>query len=151
MIQILAPCPGRIFPITEVSDPVFAQQIVGPGIAMEPAPARTTVLSPVAGTLVKLHPHAFAIATSDGTGILVHLGIDTVKLNGEGFELLTSEGSTLSAGDPIVTWNPADISRKGMDATVVVVVLDRPDATLTRPTEQNNIQVQAGEVLLNVA
>ena len=89
-MQVLAPCPGRVFPITEVSDPVFAAEMVGPGIAIDPAPGRNTVVAPVAGTILKLHPHAFAMITPDGVGVLVHLGINTVQLEASGAQIASS-------------------------------------------------------------
>jgi len=147
-MQVLAPCPGRVFPITEVSDPVFAGEMVGPGIAIEPSPGRTTVVAPVAGTILKLHPHAFAMATADGLGILVHLGINTVRLDGAGFELVATEGSTVSAGDPMVTWDPSGISGDDITTTVMVVVLDRPAGTVDSPVLGKD--VTAGEPLFSV-
>lgn len=147
-MQVLAPCPGRVFPITEVSDPVFAAEMVGPGVAIEPAPGPTTVVAPVAGTILKLHPHAFAMVTSTGLGILVHLGINTVRLNGAGFELVASEGSTVAAGDPMVTWNPSEIQGEEISTTVMVVVLDRPAGSLGEPATDR--QVAAGEPLFSV-
>jgi len=147
-MQVLAPCPGRVFPITEVSDPVFAGEMVGPGIAIDPSPVRTTVVAPVAGTILKLHPHAFAMATADGLGILVHLGINTVRLDGAGFELVATEGSTVSAGDPMVTWDPSGISGDDITTTVMVVVLDRPAGTVDSPVLGKD--VTAGEPLFSV-
>jgi glucose-specific phosphotransferase system IIA component len=147
-MQVLAPCPGRVFPITEVSDPVFAGEMVGPGIAIEPSPGRTTVVAPVAGTILKLHPHAFAMATADGLGILVHLGINTVRLDGAGFELVATEGSTVSAGDPMVTWDPSGITGDDITTTVMVVVLDRPAGTVDSPVLGKD--VTAGEPLFSV-
>jgi PTS system glucose-specific IIA component len=147
-MQVLAPCPGRVFPITEVSDPVFAGEMVGPGIAIDPSPGRTTVVAPVAGTILKLHPHAFAMATADGLGILVHLGINTVRLDGAGFELVATEGSTVSAGDPMVTWDPAAITGDDITTTVMVVVLDRPAGTVSSPALGKD--VTAGEPLFSV-
>ncbi|HEX5336123.1 MAG TPA: PTS glucose transporter subunit IIA [Propionicimonas sp.] len=147
-MQVLAPCPGRVFPITEVSDPVFAGEMVGPGIAIEPSPGRTTVVAPVAGTILKLHPHAFAMATADGLGILVHLGINTVRLDGAGFELVATEGSTVSAGDPMVTWDPSGITGDDITTTVMVVVLDRPAGTVDSPMLGRD--VTAGEPLFSV-
>lgn len=147
-MQVLAPCPGRVFPITEVSDPVFAGEMVGPGIAIEPSPGRTTVVAPVAGTILKLHPHAFAMATADGLGILVHLGINTVRLDGAGFELVATEGSTVAAGDPMVTWDPSGISGDDITTTVMVVVLDRPAGTVESPALGKD--VAAGEPLFSV-
>jgi len=147
-MQVLAPCPGRVFPITEVSDPVFAGEMVGPGIAIDPSPVRTTVVAPVAGTILKLHPHAFAMATADGLGILVHLGINTVRLDGAGFELVATEGSTVSAGDPMVTWDPSAITGDDITTTVMVVVLDRPAGTVDSPFLGKD--VTAGEPLFSV-
>ena len=148
MTEVLAPCPGLVFSITEVSDPVFAAEMVGPGIAIDPSPGRTTVVAPVAGTILKLHPHAFAMATTDGLGILVHLGINTVRLNGAGFELVASEGSTVAAGDPMVIWDPAEISGDDITTTVMVVVLDRPAGTVSSPVLGHT--VAAGEALFSV-
>lgn len=148
MTEVLAPCPGRVFSITEVSDPVFAAEMVGPGIAIEPAPGPTTVVAPVAGKILKLHPHAFAMVTADGLGILVHLGINTVRLAGAGFELVASEGSTVAAGDPMVSWNPAEISGEEISTTVMVVALDRPPGTVTSPALGRD--VVAGEPLFSV-
>ncbi|HEY3548846.1 MAG TPA: PTS glucose transporter subunit IIA [Propionicimonas sp.] len=147
-MQVLAPCPGRVFPITEVSDPVFAGEMVGPGIAIDPSPGRTTVVAPVAGTILKLHPHAFAMATAEGLGILVHLGINTVRLDGAGFELVATEGSMVSAGDPMVTWDPSAISGDDITTTVMVVVLDRPAGTVESPVLGKD--VVAGEPLFSV-
>ena len=148
MTEILAPCPGLVFSITEVGDPVFAGEMVGPGIAIDPSPGRTTVVAPVAGTILKLHPHAFAMVTVDGLGILVHLGINTVRLDGAGFELLASEGSTVAAGDPVVSWHPAAISGNDISTTVMVVVLDRPAGTVSSPALGR--VVAAGEPLFSV-
>jgi len=147
-MQVLSPCPGRVFPITEADDPVFAAEMVGPGVAIEPSPARTTVVAPVAGTILKLHPHAFAMVTADGLGVLVHLGINTVKLDGAGFELVASEGATVAAGDPMVVWNPAEISGDGITTTVLVVALDRPAGSLAELATGRD--VIAGEPLFSV-
>ncbi len=147
-MQVLSPCPGRAFPITEVSDPVFAGEMVGPGIAIEPADGPTTVVAPVAGTILKLHPHAFAMVTADGLGILVHLGINTVRLDGAGFELVATEGSTVAAGDPMVTWDPAMITGDDISTTVMVVALDRPAGSVADLAVGR--QVAAGDPLFRV-
>ena len=84
--------------MSDVPDPVFAEEMVGPGVAIEPEPGRTTVVSPIAGKVVKVLPHAFVVL-GDGVGVLVHLGINTVRLEGEGFEVLATQGSEVAAGD----------------------------------------------------
>ncbi len=148
MTEVLAPCPGRVFPITEVSDPVFAGEMVGPGVAIEPAPGQTTVIAPAAGTIVKLHPHAFAMASSEGLGLLVHLGINTVRLDGAGFDVIATEGATVAAGDPIVSWNPTEMTGDDISTTVMIVALDRPAGSVTSPVMGQD--VAAGDLLFSV-
>ena len=79
-------------PLSETPDPVFAGEMVGPGVAIDPDPGETTVVSPIAGKVVKVHPHAFVVLGADGVGVLVHLGINTVRLEGKGFEVLRRAG-----------------------------------------------------------
>ena len=81
-VPVLAPCAGRVVALADVPDEVFASEMVGPGVAIEPAGGRTTVVSPVAGRVVKIHPHAFVVLADCGAGVLVHLGIDTNRLGG---------------------------------------------------------------------
>jgi PTS system glucose-specific IIA component len=126
---VLAPVDGTIMALADVPDPVFAGQIVGSGVAVDPDRVPTTVVAPVAGRLLKLHPHAFVLLTPGGTGLLVHLGIDTVQLNGEGFAVLATEGEDVAAGAPIVRWDPAAVEAGGRSPVVPVVVMDSaPDS-----------------------
>ena len=130
---VLAPCGGAVRPITESVDAVFAQEIVGPGVLIRPEPGTTatSVLSPIAGRLVKVHPHAFVVLSADGVGVLVHLGIDTVRLEGRGFEVLAEQGTEVAAGDPVVRWDPTAIAAQGLATEVPVVLMDRPKGSVT--------------------
>ena len=104
MTDVLAPVAGLVRPLSEVPDPVFAAEMVGAGVAIEPDGGLADAVSPVAGTVLKLHPHAFVVLTPEGTGVLVHLGIDTVRLEGAGFELLRGgevAGRGRAAGHPL--------------------------------------------------
>lgn len=131
-LVVVAPVTGRIVPMADVPDPVFAGSLVGPGLALDPSEAargRVVAVSPVAGTVVKLHPHAFVVQTADGAGVLTHLGIDTVQMKGEGFTLKVAEGDDVAAGDPVVEWDPAAVVASGRSAIVPVVALEAtPDA-----------------------
>jgi PTS system glucose-specific IIA component len=130
--SVAAPVAGRVLALADVPDPVFAQQIVGAGVAIDPNRASGTVVAPVDGRLLKLHPHAFVVLTADGRGVLVHLGIDTVQLDGQGFELVASEGDDVAAGDPIVRWDPAAVESGGRSPVVPVVVMDTaPDSVVS--------------------
>ncbi|MFD4353772.1 PTS glucose transporter subunit IIA [Nocardia sp. NPDC058518] len=124
-IPVIAPLPGKVMALSEVPDQVFAEQIVGSGVALDPDRTRGTLMvtAPIAGKILKLHPHAFVIL-GHGVGVLVHLGIDTVKLKGEGFELLATEGDTVEAGAPIVTFDPTEIAATGYSVICPVVVMD---------------------------
>ena len=119
MTRVLAPCPGRVIPVTDVADPVFAAEMVGPGVAIEPTGEVVTVVAPIAGRVLKLHPHAFVVLGDDGVGVLVHLGINTVRLEGRGFELLATEGDTVAAGDPMVRWDPSTADGEDMSTCLL--------------------------------
>lgn len=148
MTQVLAPCPGRVIPVTDVDDPVFAAEMVGPGVAIEPTGEVVTVVAPIAGRVLKLHPHAFVVLGGDGVGVLVHLGINTVRLEGRGFELLASEGDTVAVGDPMVRWDPATVDGADMSTVVPVVVMDRPKGSVPAPAA--DLVVAAGDPLFTV-
>lgn len=148
MTDVLAPCAGMVLPLAQVPDEVFASQMVGSGVAIDPlggdvSGGRVTVVSPVDGTLLKLHPHAFVVM-GGGVGVLVHLGIDTVQLEGEGFEVHVAEKDTVAAGDPIVSWDPAAVDAGGRSALVPVVVMDSP-ADSIEPAATG--EVTTGQVL----
>jgi len=146
--EVLAPCSGRLVAMSDVPDPVFAGEMVGPGVAIDPDPGEVTVASPIAGTIVKLHPHAFVVLSPDGVGVLVHLGINTVRLEGQGFDLIATEGDTVAAGDPMVRWDPSTISGEGISTVVPVVAMDRPKGSVPPPAA--GAVAVTGEVLFTV-
>ncbi len=128
---VAAPMAGQVHPLAEVPDPVFAQGLVGPGVAIAPAgEGEVMVVAPVAGRIVKLHPHAFVIQSST-VGVLVHLGIDTVQLNGQGFVLHAGEGDEVAVGDPLITWSPSQVVAGGRSAICPVVLLDADPSVVT--------------------
>ncbi|WP_246576952.1 PTS sugar transporter subunit IIA [Actinospica durhamensis] len=128
-MAVRAPVAGRAISLDRVPDAVFAQAMVGPGAAIDPVRAPGVVLSPVSGILVKLKPHAFVVTATDGRGVLVHLGIDTVNLDGGGFVLLAEEGGPVLAGAPVVRWNPAAIEAAGLSPVCPVIALDADPAS----------------------
>ena len=148
MTDVLSPCPGRVLAMADVPDPVFAEEMVGPGVAIEPAPGPTTVVSPIAGKVLKVLPHAFVVL-GDGVGVLVHLGINTVRLDGEGFEVLATQGAEVAAGDPMITWDPSALpsSAAGQDVSPVVpvVLMDGKKGSVT--SEAIGDSVAAGDLL----
>ncbi|MDQ0921751.1 PTS system glucose-specific IIA component [Pseudarthrobacter sp. W1I19] len=147
-LVVLAPIAGNVVPLAEVPDPVFAGQMVGSGAAVEPpAGEMFDVVSPVAGKVIKLLPHAFVVVESSGRGVLTHVGIDTVKLKGEGFKLLIAQGDTVDAGAPIMRVDPAAALAAGYSMVSPVVVLDSKPDTATLAAAGT---VAAGEELFSL-
>ena len=100
--------------------------------------------APLSGTLVRVQPHAYVIQSEEGTGILVHIGIDTVRLNGEGFQVLATEGATVRAGDPVVRFDPQIIADHGYADICPVIVLQSPPGAVSAPATRT---VVAGGLL----
>lgn len=149
MIAITAPVKGKVVPLSEVPDPVFANSVVGPGVAIIPvADDEVQVQAPISGILVKLHPHAFVIA-GEGANALVHLGIDTVKLSGAGFTMHVEEQEKVAAGQPMITWNPKEIRAKGYDPICPVVALEA-EAEKLHVVAELNAEIAAGAPLLEL-
>ncbi|XRQ11286.1 PTS sugar transporter subunit IIA [Actinomadura welshii] len=139
MTRVMSPVSGRVVGLAGVPDPVFAQAMVGPGTAVDPERGPGQAIAPVSGKIVKLHPHAYVVVDGEGHGVLVHLGIDTVKLKGEGFELLAAEGDEVTAGQPVVGWNPAAIEAGGRSPICAVVALDAGADALSDVVESGEV------------
>ena len=123
-LNIVAPIPGRPVALKDVPDATFAQGIVGYGLAIDPPREVVDAVAPVAGTILKLWSHAYVIVTDEGTGVLVHLGIDTVQLDGQGFTALVAEGDKVEIGQAIITYDVPAIEATGRNPIVPVVVMD---------------------------
>lgn len=144
-LVVHAPVAGSVVALADVPDPVFAGAMVGPGLAIAPRHEGVVeALAPVAGTVVKLHPHAFVV-TAGARAVLVHLGLDTVQLAGEGFELVVAEGDRVEVGDVVVRWDPAAVEAGGRSAVCPVVALDGPAEVDARVTP--GAEVAAGDPL----
>jgi PTS system N-acetylglucosamine-specific IIA component len=148
-LAVTAPVSGTVIGLAKVPDPVFAEAMVGPGTAIDPDRVAADACSPIAGRLVKLHPHAFVVVDdSSGAerGVLVHLGIDTVQLEGAGFELLAGEGETVTAGQAIVRWNPAEVEAGGRSPVCPIVALGASAGDLSDVVDSGSVTV--GDPLL---
>ena len=119
---IVSPMVGKVVPVTEVNDGVFSAKMVGDGFAVEPE--TDEVVAPADGevTLVFDTQHAFTMRTPGGVDLLIHMGIDTVRLNGAPFKLCIKQGDVLHAGDPIGTMDRAAIIEAGYRTITPVVV-----------------------------
>ena len=132
---VFAPVEGRALTLSEVPDPVFSQGMVGHGAAIDPPHEVIYAVAPVGGKILKLLPHAYVIMTPDNVGVLVHLGLDTVQLNGEGFTAHVAQGDTVEAGQPVITYDVPAIVAAGMSPVVPVVVMDEREPANIALTE----------------
>src|SRR6184192_3088432 len=112
-IDVLAPLDGKVVELENVPDEVFAQKMAVDGVAI--APSGQVAVAPISGTLAVLFPggHAFGISTEDGVELIVHIGLDTVELKGEGFDNIATQGQAVQAGTPIVRFDRATVERRG--------------------------------------
>src|SRR3978361_582275 len=133
--RVLAPVGGRAVTLADVPDPVFAQGMVGYGAAIDPPHGVVDAVAPVSGKLLRLMPHAYVVMTPDNVGVLVHLGLDTVALKGEGFTTHVSQGDDVTAGQVIITYDVPAIEAKGLNPIVPVVVMDEREAANVVPSE----------------
>ena len=114
---------GKVIPIEEVNDPVFSAKILGDGLAIEPA--SELIVAPCDGvisTVMLESKHAVGITAANGMELLIHEGVDTVSLNGEGFELFVNEGDAVKAGDKLIKFNAELIKSKGYPVTCILAI-----------------------------
>lgn len=133
--SVLAPVTGRAVPLSDVPDPVFSAGMVGYGAAVDPPHEVIEAVAPVTGKVLKLMPHAYVIMTADNVGVLVHLGLDTVALDGEGFTTHVSQGDEVTAGQKVTTYDVPAIVAKGLNPIVPVVVMDEREPGNITPDE----------------
>ncbi|WP_145500903.1 N-acetylglucosamine-specific PTS transporter subunit IIBC [Yersinia similis] len=126
-LVLVAPITGDIVPLEQVPDEAFASKAVGEGVAIRPT--EKMVVSPASGTIVKIFntDHAFCLETETGAEIVVHIGIDTVKLNGQGFTRLVEEGTTVVAGQPVLELDLAYLNANAHSMISPVVVSNIDD------------------------
>jgi glucose-specific phosphotransferase system IIA component len=148
-IEILAPISGRVVPMEEVPDPVFAEKMLGDGLAIDPSDG--LAVAPMAGNLVVFHSagHAFAIDGPESVSVLVHLGLETVHLKGSCFERLAEVGDTVTAGQPIVRMDVAAVAAAGLLPISPVLLPDLDESWTV--TKTGAATVRAGrDVLITI-
>ena len=146
MNGVTAPLSGRIIPMEEIPDQVFSQGVLGEGVGIEPtgnvvvAPADATVCS-----VIEDSRHAVGLTLDNGAELLIHVGIDTVSMNGDGFQLHVKEGDRVRLGDKLITFDPEKIKAAGHPTTTAFLVTDPGDLT---PTFETNVDAQAGQTVV---
>lgn len=145
---VASPLSGHVISLDESGDPVFASRALGEGVAIQPSDS--TVVAPVSGVLstVAETGHAFGIKTDDGVEVLVHVGIDTVKMNGEGFAVAVKTDQRVNAGDTLVTVDFDKVKQAGYSTTTLMTVTNTMALALVTP--KTDIDVKAGDAVIDI-
>lgn len=146
-LNIVAPISGKTINISEVPDPVFSEKMAGDGIAIRST--GNIVVAPCSGTISLLmdSKHAFAITTNDGIEILVHVGLETVKLQGKGFDVLVDVGAKVTAGTPILKLDREYIESKGFSLITPVLIVNHDKLKLLKPIVSKTVAAGKDTVL----
>jgi len=146
--NINSPLRGKMIPLSEVDDKVFSTGLMGQGVAIEPEDGET--YAPIAGEITVLTPskHAIGITTDEGVELLIHIGIDTVELGGEGFVAHVKQGSKIQKGDKLVSFDMNAIKKAGKPLTTIVVVTNSTDCKSVELTDKHLVDVK--DILLKV-
>ena len=147
--QIASPLDGTIVPLSDVPDPVFSKGTMGPGIAV--MPSGDTAYSPGSGMVVAAQPtgHAFGLVLDGGMEVLIHVGIDTVNLKGEGFDVKVKKGDRVTVGAPLVTFDRKVIEDAGYSLVTPVIVLNGRKFASVEPAATGEVAV--GTPILTVS
>ncbi len=119
---VVAPISGELVKLEDVKDEVFSQKLAGDGVAIIPSSGE--IVAPIDGVITRLFPtrHAFLITTKDNLEVMVHIGLDTVELKGEGFKVLKQEGDKVVVNTPIITVDLDYLKSKGKDIVTPIVI-----------------------------
>lgn len=147
-VSILSPVTGEVFELSSVPDEAFSSGMMGDGIAVLPTDPEIT--APVAGTIAFVFDtkHAIGLVTEQGIGVMIHIGIDTVKLNGKGFDVLVETGQIVSAGQPVMRLDLPYLKKHAPSLISPVIITELPDGYKLRPVKTG--KVKNGEKLLVV-
>ena len=145
---ILAPVAGEVVALADVNDPVFSSGAMGQGLAIKPSEGVVYAPADAEVTIAFATGHAYGLKTSNGAEILIHVGIDTVSMNGEGFNHTLAQGDKVKAGDVLGTFDSAKIAAAGLEDTTMVIVTNTADYASVTPVGQGT--VSKGDAVIEV-
>ena len=145
---IISPIVGQAVALENVNDPVFSSGAMGQGIAVKPSEGVVYAPADAEVTIAFATGHAFGLKTANGAEILIHVGIDTVSMNGDGFEQKVAQGDKVKAGDVLGTFDSAKIAAAGLDDTTMVIVTNTADYASVTPVATG--AVAKGDAIIEV-
>ncbi|MFC4401866.1 PTS sugar transporter subunit IIA [Gracilibacillus xinjiangensis] len=145
-VDLISPLTGNVVPLEDVPDQVFSQKMMGDGIAVQPT--ANLVVSPIDGEVVDVFKtkHAISLRGDNGAEILMHMGLETVELNGEGFDIKVKNGDKIKQGDSLAEIDVDGISNKGYKTITPIILVNGDDYELTNVSTEK--EVKAGSDIL---
>lgn len=149
--SLIAPVAGTSVSLRNCGDRAFAMKALGEGLAISPKDEKTKVASPVNGevTSVSKSKHAYTIMSENNVGVLVHVGLDTVKLNGEGFDVKVTEGDVVKAGDVLANVDFKKIKEAGFETNTIVTVINTADMKSVEPLTKDK-DLKLGDKIIDI-
>ncbi|MFC0471084.1 PTS glucose transporter subunit IIA [Halalkalibacter kiskunsagensis] len=145
--EIYSPLTGEIISLTEVPDPVFAEKMMGDGLAIIPKEGK--VISPIDGEIIQVFPtkHAIGIKSVKGLEILIHVGLETVELKGEGFEALVQEGQAVKVGDDLLNFDIEFLENNNKEIVTPIIITNTSEKVGCME-QSSNLEVNRKELIL---
>ncbi|WP_073203199.1 PTS sugar transporter subunit IIA [Gracilibacillus kekensis] len=149
-VELVAPLSGRLILLENVSDPVFSQKMMGEGIAIIPEDGK--ILAPIGGTIVQIpaSKHAIGLQTSEGIEILIHVGLETVALKGQGFQPIVKEGDQVNIGDPLMDVDLDYIKNNADDIVTPMVITNSNNSDKTYDIAEEKACVAGESIVITI-
>lgn len=146
-ITIVAPITGEIIPLEDVPDPVFSQKMMGDGVAVKPSEGE--VVSPVDGEIIQVFPtkHAIGIQTENDAEILIHIGLDTVNLDGKGFTAHVNDGDRVKVGDTLMSFDIALIEENASSSITPIIISNTADVREVKTLKATKVIAGENQIL----
>lgn len=143
--NFLSPISGEIIPVEEVNDPIFSQKMMGTGFAI--VPTTNAIYAPFDAEVVTVFPtaHAYGLKSKNGVEVIIHIGIDTVELKGEGFTSKVKKGDQVKAGDLIAKVDMDFLKKQGKDCTCIIVFPNKETIEIAHP--HTNVEAKQDQII----
>ncbi|MBP1971383.1 PTS system glucose-specific IIA component [Virgibacillus natechei] len=147
-ISLVAPVSGVLVALEDVPDPVFSQKMMGDGVAVKPSNGE--VVAPIDGKIVQVFPtkHAVGIMADNGAEIMIHIGLETVSLEGEGFTAHVGEGDRIKQGDKLITFDLQVIGEKAKDTVTPIIVTNTDDMSEISVEDKKEVTAGQDEIVI---
>lgn len=149
--EVFAPVAGKTISLKNCGDRAFAMKALGEGLAIQPKSGKTKIVAPVTGEITSVSgaKHAYTIMNENNVGVLVHVGIDTVKLNGKGFDAKVKDGDEVKKGDVLAEVDLAKVEAEGYKTPVIVTIVNTTDMKEVN-VETKGKDIKSGDCVIKV-